>query len=126
MFVIYVEPGSPAAVNFLDVAGGNTEIAMRWLGGATMLVAVCCSLVKFLGVKAIHATDSDEGHLLEVDPGVRRWLSIAIVLGVVTPYIIAVSGWPFASTTIWCSDFLIIIDCSIAIVSIISSFCIRW
>lgn len=77
-----LEPGSPAAVNFLDVAGGNTEIAMRWLGGATMLVAVCYSLVKFLGVKAIHATDSDEGHLLEVDPGVRRWLSIAIVLGV--------------------------------------------
>jgi putative OPT family oligopeptide transporter len=77
-----LEPGSAAAANFVDVVGGNTEISMRWLGGATMLVAVCYSLVKFLGVKAIHATDADEGHLLEVDPGVRRWLSGAIVAGV--------------------------------------------
>ena len=74
-------PGSAAAVNFVEVVGGNTEISMRWLGGATMLVAVCYSLVKFLGVKALQASDTLEGHLLEVDPQVRRGLTAAIVLG---------------------------------------------
>lgn len=73
-------PGSAAAANFVDVVGGNTEIAMRWLGGATMLVAVCYSLVKFLRLKAFHSTESDQ-QLLEVDPVVRRLLTAAIALG---------------------------------------------
>jgi putative OPT family oligopeptide transporter len=73
-------PGSAAAANFVDVVGGNTEIAMRWLGGGTMLVAVCYSLVKFLRLRAFQSAESDQ-QLLEVDPVIRQLLTAAIVLG---------------------------------------------
>jgi len=75
-------PGSIWAERFVDSTGGDLEISMRWLGGATMLVAVCYSLVKFMGVKKIHATSADEDHVLSVDPNVRKWLGLSIGLGV--------------------------------------------
>ena len=62
----------------------DLEITMRWIGGATMLVAVCYSLVKFLGVQRVHAgaTTAEEDQILHVDEGVKRFLKLSILVGV--------------------------------------------
>jgi putative OPT family oligopeptide transporter len=73
---------------FLSTNAGDMNITMRWIGGATMLVAVCYSLVKFMGVRQLHAGGaSEDDRVLEVDPGVRtllRWSiggGVAILVG---------------------------------------------
>ncbi len=70
---------------FLSTTGTQMEQTMRWAGGATMLVAVLYSLVKFFGLKKL--TDaplsSEEEEVLSVDQGIRTQLAGSIVVGVV-------------------------------------------
>jgi putative OPT family oligopeptide transporter len=76
----------PASVWALErFPADNIEISMRWAGGATMLVAVVFSLVKFLGVQKLHGgkVSAEEENLLVVDEPIRRFLKASIFLGVV-------------------------------------------
>jgi putative OPT family oligopeptide transporter len=70
--------------HFLSSNATEMDTTMRWAGGATMLVAVCYSLVKFLGVQKIKAgaTQAEDERVLEIDPGIKKLLRFAIVLGV--------------------------------------------
>jgi putative OPT family oligopeptide transporter len=69
---------------FLSTTAGEMDTTMRWAGGATMLVAVCYSLVKFLGVQKVKAgaVSPAEEQILEVDHGVQNFLRMSIVLGI--------------------------------------------
>ena len=68
---------------FLSTNAEQMDHSLRWLGGGTMLVAVCFSLVKFMGVRKLAgASEADEGDVLEVAPHVQRLLKWCIGLGI--------------------------------------------
>ena len=75
---------------FLSTNEDQMELTMRWVGGATMLVAVCYSLVKFFGLKRITAValGAEEERVLEVAPKVRQRLVLCIGVGVLILF-----GW---------------------------------
>ncbi len=84
-FIAGLEPGSVWAT---ERFAGDIDTTLRWAGGATMLVAVCYSLVRFMGIKKLHGSNSEDDQVLEVDPGIRRMLKLSIGLGV-----LVLVGW---------------------------------
>ncbi|MFT7667539.1 MAG: putative OPT family oligopeptide transporter [Planctomycetota bacterium] len=75
---------APGSIWATERFAGEVDTTLRWAGGATMLVCVCYSLVRFLGVKKIHTgASTDEDLVLEVDPFMRTLLKICIAIGVV-------------------------------------------
>jgi len=85
----YVIAGfDPGSVWATERFAGEIDTTLRWAGGATMLVAVCYSLVKFMGVRKLHGNGADEDAVLEVDPRVQRLLKLCIGLGV-----LVLVGW---------------------------------
>jgi len=93
-YLIGLAPGSE---NFDALLGATLEAkdpidtALRWAGGATMLVAVIFSLVKFMRPRAATAVESTgDLSVLEVDHGMRAKLKASILVGVVL-----LLGWLF-------------------------------
>lgn len=73
----------PSSVWATERFVGPLETNMRWAGGATMLVAVCYSLVRFMGIKKVHAGADADSEVLSTDPGTLQMLKLCIGLGVV-------------------------------------------
>lgn len=73
---------APGSVWATERFAGDIDTSLRWAGGATMLVAVCYSLVRFMGLKRLQAAGEETGDILEVDPGVQKMLKLCIGLGV--------------------------------------------
>ena len=69
---------------FLSADGSQIDQTLRWACGATMLVAVLYSLVKFFGIKRVeeHVLSAEEEEILEVDTSLRSRLLGSIVVGV--------------------------------------------
>jgi len=91
-YLIGLTPGTERFDAFLGATGGATDPTLRWAGGATMLVAVIYSLIKFLGPGARNVGIAEVGDLsvLEVDTGMRAKLRASIMVGVVM-----LLGWLF-------------------------------
>lgn len=90
-YLVGLEPGTEIYQSFLGATHGKTDPTMRWAGGATMLVAVIFSLIKFMGPRAAnHSVSTGDEAVLEVDAAVRSRLRFSIAVGVVL-----LLGWLF-------------------------------